>query len=217
LLLDATSAVLEQAELALSVTHVALTDPRPELALPHLKALDGWLEAPATLILPKGTASPFSSAARSYGRLSTAIIPPETPTVVDDLTVTALPIDEGVSPGRWAFALDTGKKRVMYAPNLREVPARLASWFSGNDLLVVDGFGWDSDAAPGGSLPGADPRGNAGALNHLVRWLDLRNESVLFTHLGPRTPPHAQASTTVRRSSHKADVGFDQQKIPLGR
>ena len=137
--------------------------------------------------------------------------------MVDDLTVTALPLDDGPGPGRWAFVVDTGKKRVLYAPNLLEVPARLADRFSGNDLLVVDGLGWESDVGPGEALAGADARGNAGALNRLVRWLDLRNEAVLFTHLGARTPPHAQASAAVRRASHRADVAFDQQKIPLGR
>ncbi len=217
LLLDVTPAIAEQAELALSVTHVALTDPRPEVVLPHLKALDAWLDAPATLLLAKGTASPFSSAARSFRQLTTVLLSPETPTVVGDLTVTALALDAGASPGRWAFALDTGKKRVLYAPGLFEVPERVSAWFTGNDLLVVDGYGWDADVSPGTAADGADLRGHAGVLNRLVSWLDLRNASVLFTNLGPRTPPHAQASTAVRRSSHRADVGFDQQKIPLGR
>src|SRR5690606_20522348 len=98
------------------------------------------------------------------------------------------------APPNYGYLFDTGKKRVCYASDVKHIPEQSLPYFRGNDLLAVDGAGWDKD------LPT-----HRGALNHLHEYVEAGNEQVVFTHIGRSAPPHTQASTMVRRMSHKAD------------
>ena len=75
-----------------------------------------------------------------------------------------------------------------------------------NQVLIIDGAGWDKD------LPT-----HRGILNHIHEYATWKNERLIFTHIGRAAPPHAEASTLVRRMYFAADMAFDFMKLPLGR
>ncbi len=208
LLFDATSAVAEQAEQALSVTHVALTGlQKPRHA--GLVELDAWLEMPAVLLVPGAVPAELARRAGALKRFELQPLPLLTPTPISDITLTAFPLREGSAKAPDAvvgYHVDTGKKKITYAPSFGEVPPESDAFFANNDLLVVDGRGFARDTP-----------GHVGALPRIADWLSRGNETLIFTDLDPDCPPHTQAQAQVRRGSHHADLAFDFMKAPLGR
>lgn len=194
----------EQLEHAISVTAVVLTNSSRDAA-GGLGNLDRWLESPTPLV---ATQALWDEIVPRYGPFSTLQhhrVEPYQASRVGDLLVTAVPVETG-NGLTYAYQFDNGKKRVLYASDLKHIPEAARPFFRDNELLVVDAAGWDKD------LPT-----HRGALNHLPDYLADNNQSILFTHIGRAAPPHALASSAVRRLSPRADVGYDTLKFPLGR
>jgi hypothetical protein len=208
LLFDATTSVVEQAEQALSITHIALTGlQRSRYA--GLTELDAWLESPAILYAPGAPPADLGRRAGGLRHIELQPLPLLVPTVVSDVTLTPFPLREGAAKAADAlvgFHIDTGKKKITYAPSFGEIPPESAAFFDANDLLVVDGRGFARDTPS-----------HVGALPRIADWLSRGNEAVVFTDLDADCPPHTQAQAQVRRGSHRADLAFDFMKAPLGR
>jgi phosphoribosyl 1,2-cyclic phosphodiesterase len=208
ILIDATHDFEQQAEHAMSVTACVLTNASRDAA-GGLGTLDRWLPAPAQLF---ATPELWALVAEQYGpftRLRHVPIEVGRSTPCGDLELAAFALETsgGMDPSPcYGYRFDTGKRKIAYASDLKHIPEASLPYFSGNDLLVVDGAGWDKD------LPT-----HRGALNHLHDYVAWRNERIIFTDIGRSAPPHSQASAQVRKMSHRAEVAFDFLKIPLGR
>ena len=102
----------------------------------------------------------------------------------------ARPLSEASDSGRanYGYHFDTGKRKVTYASDFKDIPEQSERFFRGNDLLIVDAAGWDKD------LPT-----HRGALNHLPEYIAGDNERVVFTHLGRSAPPHSLAENTIKQ------------------
>jgi phosphoribosyl 1,2-cyclic phosphodiesterase len=205
LLLDATHDFEEQIEGALSVTAVVLSNLSRDAA-GGLANLDRWCKEEVVLYAPQAL---FDGLNKRYGPFETirhqAVEAHET-VVAGDLKLTPFPVTTGSDALAFGYHMDTGKKRVCYVSDVKTLPEGSEKYLRGNDLLVIDGAGWDKD------LPT-----HRGALNHLPDYADWGNERIIFTHIGRSAPPHAQATAMVRRMNYKADVAFDFMKLPLGR
>ena len=207
-LLDATHDFEEQVETAMSVTAVAVTNGSRDAA-GGLGNLDRWLETPIPLCVPLDLWEELLERYGPFERLEHLALKPGESEAIGDLEITpiSLPTQEGKSQRpNYGYHFNTGKKRVTYASDLKLVPDAAVPFFEDNDLLVVDGAGWDKD------LPN-----HRGALNHLQEYVEGRNERIIFTDVGRSAPPHAQASSMIRRMCAGADLGFDFMKVPLGR
>ena len=137
------------------------------------------------------------------------LLTPGKPAKAGDLHVTCFPTPTGTGKTarpNYAYHFDTGKKRVTYASDLKTLPEKWTGYFQDNDLLVVDGAGWDKD------LPN-----HRGALNHLQDYVAANNARIVFTDIGRAAPPHTQANEAVQQFYAGAEVAFDFMKIPLGR
>ncbi len=207
-LLDATHDFEEQAEVALSVTGVVVTNPSRDAA-GGLGNLDRWVDADTPFYATPDLWQEVRSRYGPFKRLHHVPLAPGEPLAVQDLTLTAVMVETSPGPDApptYAYHFDTGKKRVCYASDVKLIDEAAEPYFHDNDLLVIDGAGWDKD------LPT-----HRGALNHLPRYIEWGNKRVIFTHIGRAAPPHSLASSAVRRRSHKADVAYDGMKLPLGR
>lgn len=204
LLFDTTVCATEQADQALSVTHIVFTG----FARDHTRGLadlDAWLEAPVVVLAPPGQLDGLKRLG-PFRRLQFEPLELNSPTTVSDITVTAFSLGITGPNAVLGYHIDTGKKRITYAPAFAALPDDVTPHFSTNDLLIVDGGGWDKDTAQ-----------HVGALNQLPGWLEKANEAVVFTGITSSAPPHTLAVSSVRRISHRADIGYDFMKFPLGR
>jgi phosphoribosyl 1,2-cyclic phosphodiesterase len=205
-LIDATHDWSEQASVALSVTDVVLTSSSRDAA-GGLGALDRWADRSIQLLAPKPLWSELKKKYGPFENIEHVRLDAGKPTVVGDLEITAFALSDGANVGAsYGYRFESGRKCVTYASDFKEIPEASQRYFEDNDLLVVDGAGWDKD------LPT-----HRGVLNHLTDYVTGRNEVLLFTNIGRSAPPHATASAAVRRVYHRADVAYDFQKVPLGR
>ncbi len=208
ILIDATHDLEEQIERALSVTAVVLSNPTRDAA-GGLGKLDRWLDRDIPLVAPPRLYELLEQRYGPFDHLHHQPMEPLVPTVVGDVTVTALPLTTSGGSNalpNYGYRFDTGKKRVAYASDVKIIPPESEPFLHDNDLLVIDGGGWARD------LPT-----HRGALNHLHVYAGWGNQQLLFTNIGRSAPPHTQASAAVRSVSPRADVAFDFMKIPLGR
>jgi phosphoribosyl 1,2-cyclic phosphodiesterase len=199
LMLDVTHDFDQQIEMALSVTHVCVTNPSRDAA-GGLGNLERWTEHPVPLCVPADLYKELLSRYGPMAKLPHLETPALTPVQVGDLLVVAFPVETtpgADAPPSYGYRFDNGKKKVCYASDVKHVPEVSMPYMRGNDLLIVDAAGWDKD------LPT-----HRGALNHLHDYVSWGNEQVLFTDVGRSAPPHTLASSTVRRLSHKADVAY---------
>jgi phosphoribosyl 1,2-cyclic phosphodiesterase len=207
-LIDATHDFDEQVEMALSVTAVVVTNGSRDAA-GGLGKLDRWTDQRVPLYAPDALWQEVFERYGPFEHIDHVPIAELEPVTVGDLTMVAFPVE--TTPGEdarpnYGYHFDTGKKRVTYASDVKLIPDPSLSFFQGNDVLAIDGAGWDKD------LPT-----HRGVLNHLPEYVAQDNGQVLFTDIGRSAPPHTQASTTVRRMYHRGDVAYDFMKIPLGR
>lgn len=208
LLMDVTHDFDDQVEQALSVTGVVVTNPSRDAA-GGLGNLDRWVDGETPFYAPQDL---WDEVVKRYGpfrQLVHVALEPCVPCPVADLHLTALPLETSTGADaapNYGYHVDTGKKKITYASDMKVIPPASEPFFRGNDLLVVDGAGWDKD------LPT-----HRGALNHLPTYIELGNEKVVFTDIGRAAPPHTLATSAVRRVSHRAEVAYDFMKVPLGR
>lgn len=207
-LVDCTHDFDEQIEAALSVTGVVVVNASRDAA-GGLGKLDKWSEHPLPFLAPDDL---WAEAVERYGPFTTLEHTPLVPGVAlafGDVEITAFALESQATDGsrpNYGYHFDTGKKKVTYASDFKQIPDESQRFFRGNDILVVDAAGWDKD------LPT-----HRGALNHLTDYVAGGNETIIFTDVGRSAPPHSLASQAVRRIYHRADVAFDFMKIPLGR
>ena len=207
-MLDVTHDFDEQVEMALSVTAAAVTNSSRDAA-GGLGNLDKWTEHPLPLHVPRALYEELEERYGPFEKIFHVPTPAGQATDVGEMKVTPFVVETSSGEdGRSTFGyhFDTGKKRVCYASDLKFIPPESEQYFQNNDLLIVDGAGWDKD------LPT-----HRGALNHIHQYAAWKNDRIIFTHIGRSAPPHSQASTSVRRMHHLADVAFDEMKLPLGR
>lgn len=208
ILIDATHDFLEQSERALSITALLLTH-ASRTAAGGLGNLDRWLESPIPFYATETLWGIINDRQGPFENLEYQPIKAYEPFVNNDLEITCFKVEtsqaESAGP-TYGYQFNTGKKRITYAPNVKFIPEASAPFFENTDLLIVDAAGWNKD------LPT-----HRGALNHLATYAETGNEKILFTNIGRATPPHTQASATVRRLSPKADLAYDFLKFPLGR
>lgn len=207
-LVDCTHDFDEQIDAALSVTGVTVVNASRDAA-GGLGKLDKWSEHALPFLAPDDL---WAEAVERYGPFTTlehTRLVACTPLAFGDVEVTAFPLETtGGKSARpnYGYHFDTGKKKVTYASDFKQIPPESERYFKGNDILVVDAAGWDKD------LPT-----HRGALNHLTDYVAGGNDAIYFTDIGRSAPPHSLASAAVRRIYHRADVAFDFMKIPLGR
>ena len=205
-LIDATHDFTEQAGVALSVTDVVLTSASRDAA-GGLGALDRWADRAIRLPAPKKLWTELKKKYGPFDHIEHVRLDPRKPLEVGDVTITAFPLSDGSDEAAsFGYRFETGRKCVTYASDFKQIPETSRVYFQDNDLLIVDGAGWDKD------LPT-----HRGVLNHLTEYVSQRNEVLLFTNIGRSAPPHATASAAVRRVYHRADVAYDFMKVPLGR
>ena len=205
-LVDATHDFEEQAAIALTVTDVVVTSSSRD-ASGGLGALDRWTDRPINLLATKPLVSELKEKYGRFENISHVPLKPHKAVEAGDLSVTAFPLGDGDELGKtYGYRFQTKRKCVTYASDFKEIPEESALYFQDNDLLVVDGAGWDKD------LPT-----HRGVLNHLTSYVSGQNAVLLFTNIGRAAPPHATASAAVRRVYHRADVAYDFMKVPLGR
>lgn len=207
-LIDATHDFEEQAAIALSVTAVVVTSASRDAA-GGLSALDKWADLPVELLAPPSLFEEISTRYGNFENINHVPITPLHPHKTGDLNVTAFEVHAGTGEdGResYGYRFETGKRTVTYVSDFKDLPEGSERFLTDNELLIVDGGGWDRD------LPT-----HRGVLNRLPSYADANNAMVLFTGIGRSAPPHAQASTAVKRVCHRADVAYDFMKIPLGR
>ena len=207
-LIDVTHDFEEQVDRALTVTAAMVTNGSRDAA-GGLTTLDRWTEHPVDLLV---TAELWAELEERYGpfeKLRHEPLKVGAPREVGDLHLTAFELPSGASDsGRanYGYHFDTGKRKVTYASDFKDIPEQSERFFRGNDLLIVDAAGWDKD------LPT-----HRGALNHLPEYIAGDNERVVFTHLGRSAPPHSLAENTIKQLASSAAVAYDFMKIPLGR
>jgi phosphoribosyl 1,2-cyclic phosphodiesterase len=207
-LIDVTHDFEEQADRALTVTALMVTNGSRDAA-GGLSTLDRWVDHRVGLCAP---ADLWEELRERYGPFENIDHIPLTAgraKAVGDLNLTAFSLPTGGADGgraNYGYHFDTGKRKVTYASDFKEIPKASQRFFEGNDLLVVDAAGWDKD------LPT-----HRGALNHLASYVESENQRIVFTHLGRSAPPHSLAENTVRQQSGLASVAYDFMKIPLGR
>lgn len=205
-LIDATHDFAEQAAVALSVTDVVLTSASRDAA-GGLGALDRWADRPINLVAPKALWAELKKKYGPFENLTHVGLAAYKPLEVGDVKITAFPLSDGTDDkASYGYRFETGRKCVTYASDFKQIPEASEAYFEDNDLLVVDGAGWDKD------LPT-----HRGVLNHLTDYISRRNETLLFTNIGRSAPPHATATAAVQRVYHRAAVAFDFMKVPLGR
>ncbi|HRE92318.1 MAG TPA: MBL fold metallo-hydrolase [Myxococcota bacterium] len=207
-LIDATHDFEEQAEHAVSVTAVCLTGGSRDAA-GGLGNLDKWLETKTPLYAPDDLWEEVSGRYGPFNKLEHKRLVINKATTVGDLSVLAFKVETtagAAAAPTYGYRFDNGKKKVSYASDVKVIPPESLPFFKNNDLLVVDGAGWDKD------LPT-----HRGALNHLSTYIEWGNQHVVFTHIGRAAPPHTLAAASIKRMSHKADLAYDFMKIPLGR
>ncbi|PIE18711.1 MAG: hypothetical protein CSA66_04190 [Proteobacteria bacterium] len=206
--IDATHDFDEQAELALSITGVVVTNASRDAA-GGLGNLDRWVTGKTPFYAPADLWAEIVARYGPFKQLVHVPLTPGEPLAAQDLSITAVAVETTPgddAPPTYAYHFDTGKKRVCYASDVKLIDKAAEPFFHDNDLLVVDAAGWDKD------LPT-----HRGAINHLPSYVQWGNDRVIFTHIGRAAPPHSLASTAVRRMSHCADVAYDGMKLPLGR
>jgi phosphoribosyl 1,2-cyclic phosphodiesterase len=207
-LIDAPPEIEEQLEHALSVTALVLTSGARDAA-GGLPLLDKWLQVATPCYAPEALWRELVERYGPFQRLRHAPLDLCEPVTVGDLTLTAFPVETTVGAAvvpTYGYRFDNGKKRVCYASDVKTIPAESAAFFRDNDLLVVDGAGWDKD------LPA-----HRGALNHLSEYVEGKNQLIVFTQIGKTAPPHTLAAAALKRMSHRAELAYDFMKIPLGR
>ncbi|TNF31305.1 MAG: hypothetical protein EP329_12565 [Deltaproteobacteria bacterium] len=208
LLLDVTHDFEEQVEMALSVTGVVVTNPSRDAA-GGLGNLDRWVDAETPFYAPEDLWKDIVARYGPFKQLVHVPLEPCVPLAVAELHLTAFPLETSTgadAAANYGYHVDTGKKKITYASDVKVIPPESEPFFRDNDLLVVDGAGWDKD------LPT-----HRGALNHLPTYIELGNQKVVFTDIGRAAPPHTLATSAVRRVSHRAEVAYDFMKVPLGR
>lgn len=207
-LIDVTHDFDAQIEHALTVTAVMVTNGSRDAA-GGLGNLDRWTEHRVPFYAPADIWEEVVGRYGPFENLDHVTLKPGKAKPVGDLELTAFALvtssGDQARPN-YGYHFHTGKRRVTYASDVKDLPKASERFFSGNDLLVVDGAGWDKD------LPT-----HRGALNHLPDYAAQKNERILFTHIGRATPPHSQANNMVRRIYPGAAVAYDFMKIPLGR
>lgn len=207
-LIDATHDFDEQVEAALSVTAVVCTNPTRDAA-GGLGNLDRWVEHEIPLVGPSDLWAELEQRYGPFEKIKHQAAEHLESVEVGDLQVTPFRLETTPGPDalpNYGYHFDNGKKQICYASDVKIIPEDSARFFTGNELLVIDAAGWDKD------LPT-----HRGALNHIHSYVEGKNERIIFTHIGRSAPPHTQASATVRRICHVADVAYDFMKIPLGR
>jgi phosphoribosyl 1,2-cyclic phosphodiesterase len=207
-LIDATQDFDEQIEHALSVTALVLTNSSKDAA-GGLPQLDKWLESPVPFFAPDDLWADLAPRYAPFQKLVHHPLPLHTPVVVGDLTLTAFRLETTAGAAAvptFGYRFDNGKKKVCYASDVKTIPPESEPYFRDNDLLVVDGAGWDKD------LPT-----HRGALNHLSSYVEAKNQHIVFTQIGRNAPPHTLAAASLKRMSHRAELAYDFMKIPLGR
>ena len=207
-LIDATHDLEEQVEVAMTVTAIVVTNGSRDAA-GGLGNLDRWLDTRTPLYAPTSLYEEVESRYGPFERIYHEPIKPFQTLTVGDLEMTCFPVE--TTPGEearenYGYQFDTGKKKVTYASDVKVVPEASQRFFEGNDLLAVDGAGWDKD------LPT-----HRGVLNHLPAYVAAGNELVRFTDIGRSAPPHSEASRRVARIYPRAELAYDFMKIPLGR
>ena len=208
ILIDATHDFEDQAGIALSVTAVVLTSASRDAA-GGLGALDRWADLPIELLAPQSLFDELTERYGTFENLRHVPIEPLQPHKAGDIQVTAFRVQAGSGEdGRetYGYRFETGKRTVTYISDFKDLPDESEAFLTNNEILVVDGGGWDRD------LPT-----HRGVLNHLPTYAEGDNAMVLFTGIGRSAPPHAQASAAVKRVCFRADVAYDFMKIPLGR
>ena len=205
-MIDATHDFEEQVAIALTVTDVVLTSSSRDAA-GGLGNLDKWTDRPVNLLAPKPLWADIKKKYGPFENLTHVPLQPHKALDAGDLSVTAFPLSDGSDEGAsYGYRFKTKRKCITYASDFKLIPEASTPYFQDNDLLVVDGAGWDKD------LPT-----HRGVLNHLTSYVSERNAVLLFTNIGRSAPPHATASAAVRRIYHRADVAYDFMKVPLGR
>jgi len=205
-MIDATHDFAEQAAVALSVTDLVLTSASRDAA-GGIGALDRWADRTINLAAPKELWAEVKKKHGPFAHIEHVRLDPYKALEIGDVKITAFPLSDGSDErASYGYRFETGRKCVTYASDFKRIPSASQAYFEDNDLLVVDGAGWDKD------LPT-----HRGVLNHLTEYVSGRNEILLFTNIGRSAPPHATASAAVRRVYHRADVAYDFMKVPLGR
>ena len=207
-LIDVTHDFEEQVDRALTVTAVMVTNGSRDAA-GGLSTLDDWTEHRLSFY---ATDELWEELTRRYGpfkKLDHVTVAEGKAIAVGDLHLTVFELSARDAEGsrlNYGYHFDTGKRKITYASDFKTIPAKSERFFCGNDLLIVDGAGWDKD------LPT-----HRGALNHLPEYVSGENERIIFTHLGRSAPPHSMAEHLVRQQASTAAVAYDFMKVPLGR
>ena len=208
ILIDATHDFEEQVDTALSVTAVCITNPSRDAA-GGLGNLDRWVDGETPVHVPADLWADLLNRYGPFQNLTHVPTPVGEATPLGDLNVTAFAVGCSTgedAPPTYGYHFDTGKKRVAYVSDVKHLPEESEPYLHDNDLLIVDGAGWDKD------LPT-----HRGALNHLHAYATWGNAQIVFTNIGRSAPPHTQAAAIVRRMSPRATVAYDRMKLPLGR
>jgi phosphoribosyl 1,2-cyclic phosphodiesterase len=103
----------------------------------------------------------------------------------------------------WGFRIQADGKTVTYASDFKSIPPASRKYFQKNDLLIVDGAGWQHDLAT-----------HRGILNH-ARAYAAQNKRVLFTQIGRLVPPHNQANRILQKICPRAALAYDGLRIKL--
>ena len=207
-LIDVTHDFEEQVDRALTVTAAMVTNGSRDAA-GGLTTLDRWTEHRVGLYATDELWAELNERYGPFEKLDHHSIKVGRATEIGDLHLTPFALPSGATDsGRanYGYHFNTGKRKVTYASDFKDIPSESEKFFSDNDLLIVDAAGWDKD------LPT-----HRGALNHLPEYIAANNERIVFTHLGRSAPPHSLAENTIRQLANAASVAYDFMKVPLGR
>ena len=207
-LIDVTHDFEEQIDRALTVTGAMVSNGSRDAA-GGLTTLDRWSEHRVGLYVTDKLWEELNARYGPFTKIEHERVTVGRPKEFGDLHLTAFALPSGTSEnGRanFGYHFDTGKRKVTYASDFKDIPSASAKYFTGNDLLIVDAAGWDKD------LPT-----HRGALNHLHEYIAGENERIVFTHLGRSAPPHSLAENTIKQLANAASIAYDFMKVPLGR
>jgi ribonuclease BN (tRNA processing enzyme) len=98
----------------------------------------------------------------------------------------------------FAWRLDAGGRRIVYASDVAELTTRLERFSHGADLLVLDGAMWRRRMFTHLTIDEAVPR--------VCRWSVGR---ILLTQIGRTAPPHEELEREVRRLCPRARPAYD--------
>lgn len=126
--------------------------------------------------------------------------------IVSDLQITLFPVKHSKSIPTCGVLVEIQGKKVVYAPDFRQIPQNSQSLIKNADILIIGG----SSLTEGGRAAGHETIEEGIELGK-----KLAAKQVYFIHIGHSTGKHANLEAFVQKNGKNFQIAFDGQKIIL--